>query len=51
MVLQNLDRITAHNLPWVMDAEDVGKAVAHVISLPEGVVINELNISAIGLPE
>ena len=34
-----------------MDAEEVGKAVAHVVSLPEGVVINELNISAVGLPE
>ena len=30
---------------------DVGQAVAHVLSLPEEVVINELNISAIGLPE
>jgi len=34
-----------------MGAEEVGKAVAQVISLPEGVVINELNISAVGLPE
>lgn len=46
-----VDRILAHNLPWVMDAEDVGKAVVQVLSLPDSVVINELNISAIGLPE
>merc|ERR1712142_364867 len=33
------------NLPWLMDAEEVGKVVANVLTLPDGVVINELNIS------
>jgi len=46
-----LDMLNARNLPWLMDAEEVGAAVAHVLTLPENVVINELNISAIGFPE
>lgn len=48
---ETLRRITACNLPWVLDAEEVGKVVANVIDLPASVAVNELNISAIGLPE
>ena len=43
--------IKARNLPFVIDAEEVGKVVADVINLPDSVVVNELSISAIGLPE
>lgn len=46
-----VSRIEARGLPWVMKAEDVASQVAHLIGLPEEIVVNELNISAIGLPE
>ena len=46
-----IDKLNARNLPWLMDAEEVGTAVAHVLTLLEGGVIYELNISATGFPE
>jgi len=46
-----LDTLNGRGLPWVMDADEVGKAVAEILTLPKDVVINELTISAIGFPE
>jgi len=48
---ERMKNIKARNLPFVIDAEEVGKVVADVINLPDSVVVNELSISAIGLPE
>lgn len=40
-----------NNLPVMMKSEDLGRAIAFAINLPHEVVINEINLSAIGWPE
>ena len=40
-----------NNLPIMMKAEEIGRAVAYAINLPHEVAINEINLSAIGWPE
>merc|ERR1711915_210217 len=53
MTIQNdvLERLNAPKIPWLFSAEDVGEAVAHVISLPGNVAVNELTITASGFQD
>ena len=44
-------RLANPDIPWVVDVEEVGKMVAHVICLPREVAVNELDIAAAGLPQ
>ena len=50
-ICQLLQSKMRNNLPVMMKPEDLGRAVAFAINLPHEVVINEINLSAIGWPE